>query len=73
MKFMLFSEKGRNDKVDMLPETEKDLIDEMIKRVILAWDPDFTKLTSEEAALLKQSEQERERGEVFAEDDIDWN
>lgn len=59
--------------VDMLPDTEKNLIDEMIRRVILAWDPDFTKLTSDEAAVLKQSEQERERGEVFSESEIDWD
>ena len=37
------------------------------------WDPDFTKLTPEEAAVLRQSEQERENGEVFSENDIDWN
>ena len=59
--------------VDMLPDTEKNLIDEMIRRVILAWDPDFTKLTSDEAAVLKQSAQERERGEVFSESEIDWD
>lgn len=59
--------------VDSLPETEKNLIDEMIRRVILAWDPDFTKLTPEEAAVLRQSEQERETGEVFSESDINWD
>ena len=59
--------------VDMLPDTEKNLIDEMIRRVILAWDPDFTKITSDEAAVLKQAEQERERGEVFSESEIDWD
>lgn len=59
--------------VDTLPDTEKRLIDELIRRVIIAWDPDFTKLTPEEAAVLRQSEQEIENGEVFSESDIDWN
>ena len=44
--------------VDTLPDTEKRLIDELIRRVIISWDPDFTKLTPEEAAVLRQSEQE---------------
>lgn len=59
--------------VDMLPDTEQQLISEMIKRVILAWDPDFTKLTPGEAAVLAQAKEELERGEVFSMDDIDWN
>ncbi len=59
--------------VDTLPESEKKLIDEIIQRVILAWDPDFTKLTPEEADILKKSEQERENGDVFTENEIDWN
>lgn len=59
--------------VDTLPDTEKRLIDELIRRVIISWDPDFTKLTPEEAAVLRQSEQEIENGEVFSESDIDWN
>ena len=46
---------------------------ELIRRIIMAWDPDFTKLAPEEAAVLRQSEQERENGEVFSENDINWN
>ena len=54
----------------MFSKTAKD---EIIRRVILAWDPDFTKLTPEEADILKKSEQERENGDVFTENEIDWN
>ena len=56
-----------------MAQTPKKLIDELIRRVIIARDPDFTKLTPDEVAVLRQSEQERENGEVFSEDDIDWN
>lgn len=59
--------------VDMLPETEQLLIEEMIKRVVIAWDPDFTKLTPEEAQLLQQAEEELQCGEVYSEDEIDWD
>lgn len=46
----------------------------MVKRLtakeqILAWDPDFTKVTSEEAARIKAAE---ESGFV-AEEDVDWD
>ncbi len=43
------------------------------RRVVLAWDPDFTKLTPKEAQDLKQSEAERERGEILSIEEIDWN
>jgi hypothetical protein len=59
--------------VDMLPETEQNFISEMIKRVVIAWDPDFTKLTSDEAELLRQADEELHHGETFTENDIDWN
>ena len=33
------------DMLDMLPESEQVLAFEMIKRIVLAWDSDCTKLT----------------------------
>ncbi len=49
--------------VDMLPETEQNLIGEMIKRIVLAWDPDFTRVTSEERQRMEIAEQELANGE----------
>ncbi len=46
------------DMLDMLPVEEQHLAYEMLKRIILAWDPDFTKLTS--AGDVQQ--QKRDRG-----------
>lgn len=54
--------------VDMLPEREQELAFELIKRMVLAWDPDFSKVTEDEAARIKAAE---ESGFV-AEEDIDW-
>ena len=58
--------------IDMLPEQEQDLAFELIKRLVLAWDPDFTKATSAEAAAMEQACAEFERGEFVRHEDIDW-
>lgn len=55
--------------VDMLPEREQELAFELIKRMVLAWDPDFSKVTEEEAARMHAAE---ESGFV-AEEDVDWD
>lgn len=55
--------------LDMLPEQEKNLAFEMVKRIIIAWDPDYTKLTPLEAAGLKEAESS---GYIDA-DEIDWD
>lgn len=46
--------------VSMLPPSEQNLAFEMVKRLVLAWDPDFTKLTPSEAAELREAEQDRD-------------
>lgn len=42
--------------VDILPADEQQFAYEFIKRLVLAWDPDFTKVTSEEAERIKAAE-----------------
>ena len=42
--------------IDMLPEEEQRLAYEIIKRFVIAWDPDFTKLTPEEARQVEEAE-----------------
>lgn len=55
--------------VDMLPEDDQKFAQEFIKKLVLAWDPDFTKVTPQEAELIKDAE---ESGFVL-ESDIDWD
>ena len=55
--------------VDMLPEDDQKFAQEFIKKLVLAWDPDFTKITPQEAELIKDAE---ESGFVL-ESDIDWD
>ena len=42
--------------LDMLPEADKNFAYEFIKKLVLAWDPDFTKVTSEEASKIANAE-----------------
>lgn len=59
--------------LDMLPAQEQALAFEMLKRIVLAWDADFTKLTEAEALSLQQAEEELARGETVSHDAINWD
>ena len=55
--------------IDMLPADDQRFAYEFVKKLVLAWDPDFTRVTPEEAARIKAAE---ESGFV-SENDIDWS
>jgi len=59
--------------VDFLPESEQDLAYEFIKRLILAWDPDFTKLTPTERICLDEARADYAQGNFVSHDEIDWS
>lgn len=59
--------------VDMLPENDQKLAYELIKKLVLAWDPDYTKVTPLEAMQLEEAEQAFENGEYVSHEDIDWD
>lgn len=48
----------------------KKLPSELIKRFVLAWDPDFTKATPDEQQRMKIAEKELEKGESFSHDEV---
>ncbi len=54
--------------METLPEADKAFAYEFIKKLVLAWDPDFTKVTAEEAKKIEDAENS---GYVDA-DEIDW-
>ena len=58
---------------EMLPIEEQEFAREVMRKLVRAWDPDFTKLTPKEAAELRLAHEEIARGEVFWDDEIDWN
>ena len=55
--------------MDMLPDEDKTFAYEFIKKLVKAWDPDFTKVTPEEAPSIKAAE---ESG-IVVDSDIDWD
>ncbi|MEE1262423.1 hypothetical protein [Ruminococcus sp.] len=55
--------------MDILPEADQEFAYEFIKKLVLAWDPDFTKVTAEEAKKIEEAELS---GFVDAEN-IDWD
>ena len=58
--------------LEMLPESEQELASPLIKRLVLAWDPDFTKLTPEERKRLEAAEQRIDNGEYVKDSEINW-
>ena len=54
--------------MDLLPEKDKEFAYEFIKKLVLAWDPDYTKLTKEEASMLAA-----EASGFVNDDEIDWD
>jgi len=59
--------------VDLLPDNEQALAYELVKRMVLAWDSDFTKLTPAERKRLEEADQDFIKGNTVSHDDIDWN
>lgn len=59
--------------VDMLPEQDQVLAFELVKKLVLAWDPDYTKVTPTEKLALDLASSEMEAGEYVTHDAIDWN
>lgn len=53
----------------MLPDKEQNLALAFVKRLVLAWDPDYTKLTPTEQEKLKAAE----NGEYINAKDINWD
>lgn len=55
--------------MEILPEEDKTFAYEFIKKLVLAWDPDYTKLTDTE----RKSLEEAEKDEFTCETEIDWD
>lgn len=52
-----------------LPQSEQQFAYEFIKKLVLAWDPDFTKVTDEEKIRILQAE----KSGFVNDEDIDWD
>lgn len=55
--------------LEMLPSQEQNFAFEFVKRLVLAWDPDYTKLTPSEREKLEKAE----TGEYINAKNINWD
>lgn len=55
--------------LDSLPEQEQEFAYQMMKRIVLAWDSDFTKVTPAEREKIEKAEQSG----YIPENKIDWD
>jgi len=60
------------DMVDMLPEQDQALAFELVKKLVLAWDPDFSKVTPVERIQLERAAAEMEAGDYVTDSSINW-
>lgn len=61
------------DLMELLPEKDQNFALEFIKKLVIAWDPDFTKVTPAEKVKLEEAQREIENGETVSHDAINWD
>ena len=59
--------------IDALQEDDKELVFNLAKKLVRAWDKDFTKLTPSEKAEIAKGESEIEAGEFVKHNEINWD
>lgn len=50
----------------------KNIVNALIKKLVIAWDPDFTKVTARERELPEKSDLEMKSGDFVSEEDF-WS
>ena len=61
------------DLLEILPETEQNFALELIKRLVIAWDPDYTKLTPSEKKELDDAEKDISVNGTISHEEINWD
>ena len=61
------------DMVEILPEQDQTLAFELVKKLVLAWDPDYTKLTPAEAQRVDQAANEIAAGDYVLDSAVNWD
>jgi hypothetical protein len=61
------------DLMEILPESEQNFALEFIKKLVLAWDPDFTKLTAAERKELEEAEKSIAENGTIPHEAINWD
>lgn len=59
--------------MEILPEAEQNFALEFIKKLVIAWDPDFTKVTPLERKVLEEAERDIAENGTVSHDEIQWD
>ncbi len=61
------------DLMEILPESDQNFALEFIKKLVLAWDPDYTKVTLAERKELEDAEKDIAENGTISHDAINWD
>lgn len=59
--------------MEILPESDQNFALEFIKKLVLAWDPDYTKVTHAERKTLEDAEKDIAENGTISHDAINWD
>lgn len=59
--------------MEILPESDQNFALEFIKKLVLAWDPDFTKVTPAEKKALEEVEKDMAENGTISHEAINWD
>lgn len=59
--------------MEILPESEQNFALEFIKKLVLAWDPDYTKVTLTEKKELEEAEKDIMENGTISHEAINWD
>lgn len=59
--------------MEILPEADQNFALEFIKKLVIAWDPDFTKVTSAERHALENAEKDISENGTISHNAINWD
>lgn len=59
--------------MEILPESEQNFALAFIKKLVLTWDPDYTKLTPSERQALAEAEEDIIENGTISHDSINWD
>lgn len=58
--------------LDILPDEDISIVNALVKKLVIAWDPDFTKVTPRERELLEKTDSEMKNSDFISEKDF-WS
>lgn len=59
--------------MEILPESDQNFALEFIKKLVLAWDPDYTKVTPAERKALEEAEKDIAENGTISHNAINWD